>query len=199
MSNETTVLAGPTNASLTIPNVQPFNAGLYALVVTNVAGSATSAPAVLSVSTLIAYEPFNYINDGQTITNQSSWFLTTASSSDHAEEGNLSIPLLEPPRTNRLTWGTVNMSLRLPLGVSINSGAIYYSFALRVDDLGSGLTITGDTLGGFTIGTTTTFGTKLNLRTTGTGGYNLGTSRAGTSPIVWAPTEFTTNDTVFVV
>src|SRR5207247_5100570 len=63
----------------------------------------------------------------------------------------------------------------------------------------SGVTMTGDTLGGFTIGTTTTFGTKLNLRTTGTGGYNLGTSRAGTSPIVWAPTEFTTSDTVFVV
>jgi hypothetical protein len=42
-------LAGATNSSLNISNAQTSNAGSYAVVITNVVGSVTSAPAVLSV------------------------------------------------------------------------------------------------------------------------------------------------------
>src|SRR2546428_13474870 len=73
--NGTNALLSATNVNLTIINVQLANAGLYNLVVTNIAGSATSSPALLSVNTLIAYEPFNYVNDGLSITNQSNWYL----------------------------------------------------------------------------------------------------------------------------
>lgn len=43
-------MSGATNATLVVSNVQPPNAGYYWVVVTNVAGSAISAPAMLSVA-----------------------------------------------------------------------------------------------------------------------------------------------------
>src|SRR5262249_25316512 len=45
-----TNLAGKTNQSLTIPNVQFTDAGLYSVLVTNDAGAVTSTNAVLTVS-----------------------------------------------------------------------------------------------------------------------------------------------------
>jgi hypothetical protein len=47
--NATNTVEMATNSTLTLTNVVPFNAGAYSLVVTNVAGSATSAVAVLTV------------------------------------------------------------------------------------------------------------------------------------------------------
>ncbi|MEQ2009067.1 MAG: immunoglobulin domain-containing protein [Limisphaerales bacterium] len=47
--NSTNALAGATNTSLTLTNAQPTNAGNYTVVVTNAAGSVTSAVAVLMV------------------------------------------------------------------------------------------------------------------------------------------------------
>ena len=47
--NTTNILAGATNASLTLTNVQMTNAGIYSVVVTNVAGSVTSSNALLTV------------------------------------------------------------------------------------------------------------------------------------------------------
>ena len=47
--NQTNALAGATNAVLTLPGVQTSQAGLYAVVVTNMAGSVTSSNAVLTV------------------------------------------------------------------------------------------------------------------------------------------------------
>ena len=48
--NTNTLLAGATNASLTLANVQSTNAGVYSVMVTNSAGSVTSTNAVLTVS-----------------------------------------------------------------------------------------------------------------------------------------------------
>jgi len=47
--NQTSALAGATNATLTMANVQPGSAGGYSVVVTNTAGAATSAVATLTV------------------------------------------------------------------------------------------------------------------------------------------------------
>jgi hypothetical protein len=47
--NTTTALSGGTNLVLRLTNVQPAQAGAYTLVVTNITGAVTSAPAVLSV------------------------------------------------------------------------------------------------------------------------------------------------------
>ncbi len=47
--NQTSVLAGATNATLTLNNVQPASAGGYSVVVTNSAGAVTSSVATLTV------------------------------------------------------------------------------------------------------------------------------------------------------
>ena len=47
--NRTTALNDGTNSFLILPNVQPSQAGVYAVVVTNLSGAVTSAPAMLSV------------------------------------------------------------------------------------------------------------------------------------------------------
>ncbi len=91
------------------------------------------------------------------------------------------------------------MSLRLPLGTNLTSGEIYFSFALRVDNLGTSFTSDG-TLAGFTTGTGTTFGTKINIRANGGGGFNLGVSKlTGTTYGAWAGDNFAVGETVFVV
>jgi len=57
--NATNLLAGATNATLTFPGVQPGQAGNYSVVITNVAGNATSSNAVLTVNVppIIAQQP----------------------------------------------------------------------------------------------------------------------------------------------
>jgi sugar lactone lactonase YvrE len=52
--NNTNLLANATNASLALTNVQLTNAGSYSLIVSNSAGSVTSAPAILLVNPPLA-------------------------------------------------------------------------------------------------------------------------------------------------
>ena len=64
-----TELANATASSLTLTNVQAFNAGSYAVVITNSAGNVTSTAAILSVGTapLITAQPQNQsVNAGAT-------------------------------------------------------------------------------------------------------------------------------------
>ncbi len=60
-----TPITGATNASLTLTNVQLTNGGGYAVVITNIAGSATSAVATLTVLAppVITTQPQNSTND----------------------------------------------------------------------------------------------------------------------------------------
>ena len=44
-------ISGATGTSLTVPNVQPANTGIYSTVITNATGSTTSDPAIVGVST----------------------------------------------------------------------------------------------------------------------------------------------------
>lgn len=52
--NTNTALAGATNSLLTLNNVQTNNSGGYSVIVTNIAGSVSSAVALLTVSNLLA-------------------------------------------------------------------------------------------------------------------------------------------------
>ena len=55
--NTNTPVAGATNSTLLVSNAQSANAGLYSVTVTNLAGSATSASAALSVTTSAPTNP----------------------------------------------------------------------------------------------------------------------------------------------
>ena len=91
------------------------------------------------------------------------------------------------------------MSTRLLLSTNLTSGQLYFSFIMRVDNLGTAMTTSG-TLAGLASGATTLFGTKINIRTNGAGGFNLGTSKyTGTTFGAWAANDFSVGETIFVV
>jgi hypothetical protein len=202
--NTTNTLSSGTNHSLIIAGAQTNDAGFYTVQISNAAGSVTSSPALLEVTTpdipvehavAVPYEPFGY-EPGTPLTGQGGWILN-AGTSGTIEAGSLDGVILKESQGNRLTWGTASMSLRLLLGTNVTSGDFYYSFLMRVDNLG-GFTSAG-TLAGLTIGTGTEFVTKLNIRTNGFGGYNLGTSKlGGTTYGGWAPRDFYPGEILFV-
>lgn len=199
-----TPLAGATDSSFTLPNVQLSQSGVYNVVVSNAGGAVTSGPIVLAVTsppppaaTPEVYDPFGYAA-ASVLAGQGGWQLNGGTSAT-VESGNLEVPGLLSAAGNRLTWGNPSMSLRLPLDTNLTSGEVYFSFLLRVDSLGTSFTSDG-TLAGFTTGTSTSFGTKINIRTNGGGGYQLGVSKlTGTTYGAWATNNFTIAQTVFVV
>ncbi len=201
----TNALSSGTNASLPLTNLQSDQAGEYRVVVSNAQGSVTSSTATLTITNpppppppaFPISEPFPY-DPGTNLEGQGGWLLNSGTSGT-IEAGSLTVPGLANASGNRLTWSGASMSLRLPLGTNLTSGDLYFSFALRVDSLGPSFTSDG-TLAGFTTGTGTSFGTKINIRVNGTGGFNLGVSKAaGTTYGDWAATDFIVGDSIFVV
>lgn len=203
--NATNLLAGETNAVLVLNNVQTSQAGDYRVTVSNPLGSLASSNAVLVVTNPVPFvpgpppmhEPFAY-SIGTPLVGQGGWLLNSGTTAT-VEAGNLDVPGLLPASGNRLTWGSPSMSLRLPLGTNLTTGEIFFSFALRVDTLGASFTTDG-TLAGVTTGSGTLFGGKINIRPNGTGGFNLGMSKAGgTTYGAWATNEFVPGEIVFAV
>ena len=200
--NSTNALAAGTNATLVLTNLQASQAGYYDVVITNAVGTVTSSNAQLVVTPVVPpalpiYDGLDYAAD-TALASQGGWLLNGGASGS-IEAGNLTVPGLATAAGNRLTWGSTSMSLRLPLGTNLTSGEVFFSFMLRVDDLGTSFASDG-TLAGFTTDTGTSFGTKVNIRVSGTGGFNLGTSKAtGSTYGAWAATSFNVGDTLFVV
>jgi hypothetical protein len=202
----TNLLAGATNSSLTLTNLQTTNAGQYSVIATNSLGSATSSVATLTVvatppTTLLIHDPFNYA-PGSSIAGQGNWFSTSTTGTGDA--GNLDVPGLAASTFNRITWSGANMSLRLTNGATTVSGPIYFSFAYRVDNLGGlGAGVAGSTVAGFVSGnTSTTFGTKINIHTneTAEGSFSLGVFKGGGETTgVYATNVLSLSNVVFVV
>lgn len=200
----TNILAGATNASLVLTNIQGTSAGSYSVVASNSLGSVTSAVAVLTVvitppTTLLVYDPFPYA-PGSSVAGQGSWFSTATVGT--ADTGNLDIPGLAPSLSNRLTWSGATMSLRLTNGVTTLSGPIYFSFAYKLDTASS-VPSAGSTVAGFAIdNTSTTFGTKINVRTNAgaASSYNIGVFKGGGETAGgYATSNLSLGDTVFIV
>src|SRR5438045_5615394 len=118
----------------------------------------------LSIPALPAYEPFadatgsggTAYNAGDPLTGQkdaqgASWFQAGASAPTTAiQSGSLSISGLAPSSGNSvLMVNQANVASRFAFGAAINSGSIYYSFALRVPDIGTTLGTGGGFVAGF--------------------------------------------------
>ena len=201
--NDTNVLTSATNASFALTNAQLPQAGNYHVVVSNSGGSASSSNALLIVTNINStggisfpiYESFSY-GAGTELGSQGNWVLNSGTSGV-MENGNLPVSGLAEPMGNRFAWTSANMSLRLPIGTNV-SGDVFFSLALRIDNLGTFQNI--GTMAGFTIGSGTTFGTKLNIQTNGQGGFKLGTSKnSGTTFGGWATNTFSPGEAIFVV
>lgn len=146
-----------------------------------------------SFSAELFQDSFDYAV-GSNLAGQGGWNLVSGTSGT-IEEGSLSSPGVIASG-NKLTWGNATMSLRQPIG-PITADSVYYSFQLRVDDLGTFSSI--GTLAGLSSGDGTTFPSKVNIRTT-TGGFNLGTSKGGGVTFGgWDDQLFTAGETIFVV
>jgi hypothetical protein len=201
--NSTNLIPGAASSSYNVNNAQLTNAGGYSVVVTNAYGAITSSVANLTVLTtapgIIAYEPFAYAS-GTAIGTAGGTFggwLLNSGTSGTIEAGNLDVPGLASSSSNRYTWTSANSSVRLPIGTNI-SGEVYFSFALRIDTVGT--FANSDTIAGFGTGTSTAFSFKLNVQVSPSGGYNLGVFKAGGTTFgAFATNDFSSTDTVFVV
>ena len=140
-------------------------------------------------------------------TNGAAWFAAGAAGTNNSvSAANLSVTGLSSSSGGSMQFGVSSgPSARLNLGSSFNSGILYYSFALKVTDLG-----TLGTSGGFIAGfnntqnaqgsTPTVITTALMMRAVAgqPGNYNIGV-RKGTGTPAWSPTALSVNNTVFVV
>lgn len=193
-----TAIPGANGPSLTIANLQDTNNGSYMLLVTNNYGSASSVVAFLNGSGVEYYEPFNYAI-GSNIGGQGGWVINNGTGTPLIEAGNLTVSGLANSSGQRVTWGNAALNFRVPFP-AVSNGVLYYSFILKIDDLGTSMTGAGN-LAGFTTGTQTAYAPRVNFRpvTGSPNTFNLGTSKFNTGAQVWDTANFTTNDVVFVV
>ena|ERR1043165_2033741 len=212
-----TNLAGATGSSLSLTNIDVTNGGNYSVVLSNSAGKFTSSNAYLSVRVPdpLAFDPFapattaytpgaNLI--GQTNAGGQYWTQAGPSGTQPViEAGSLSVGGLAGPSGNSVRFGGNGMSARFNLGTNATSGTWYYSLLVRLTDI-STLNSGGVFWAGFnnSAGTQTmtpsSVATRLLTRSA-TGGFNIGLDKTSgnTNAFVWAPTVFTTNDTIFIV
>jgi hypothetical protein len=186
-----------------------------------------------ATAALLRYEPFDYNDVGTTVEGKTNpdgetWVAAygnaVAPSLIKVAAGNLAVPpQMDPsignsaeidggPSTVGTNQAQSGKSLRLPLGETISTGKVYYSFALRVDEL-TGSPNNG--VGGFGIalnnspGPTTTnpgsVAAKVQMRVdaTDTTKYNLGIFNNRSTGVAtstsWTDTEFTVGTTHFIV
>lgn len=199
-------LSGATDASLTLTDCQTTDNGRYSVTVTNAYGATTSFEAVLTVipnyGDLVQFDPFAYTS-GSALAGQGNWFLNSANQNGLIEAGNLTVPGLSPASGNRYSFGPhgglFNQSVRWLFSPAQTNGSIWFSFAMRIDEIGT--STVNETTAGFAQGTSTAFPLKINMLGDGVGNtYQIGIYKSsGVTSGALAPDTFTTNDTVFVV
>ena len=148
---------------------------------------------------------------GQTDAQGNSWYIAGPSSTTTViQSGNLSISGLPPSQGNSVLMTPANNSAaRFAFGASINSGSLYYSFILKVPDIGTTLGSGGGFVAGFNntgaasqTTSPTVIGARTLLRSVGGGtGFNIGLSKSSSTvtDFQWASPTFTTTDTIFIV
>jgi hypothetical protein len=132
------------------------------------------------------YDPFDYSPVGADLTGQSPdggttlWQVMGTSGGVSGTDpitiasGSLTVSGLPPSIGNSVTYGGLGLTNRIPLGLTITTGTVYYSFAFQVTDLG-GLTANGGFMAGFNNATgnvgnqPTAIATRVVTRLSGSG------------------------------
>ncbi len=212
--NTNTIIAGATNTSLTLTNLQLTNSGGYSVVASGPFNTTTSSVATLTVSsilpgTLLVYDPFAYAVGSPLVTDttgQGTWLIQTAGQvSGTNVAGNLNVPGLAASVSNHLFWGSATIGMRSVIASpTISTGTIYFSFAYMLEP---GSTVPAAGANGSTVAglaqttTTTTYSYKVHVHTNATGpGYNVGAFKLGSEAYGgFATNVIALGDTVFIV
>jgi hypothetical protein len=123
-------VSGATTNTYALANVQSTDMGNYTVVVTGPQGSITSSVAAMVVDTMILYEPFDYTNVGEAVSDNtpSNWTLSGAATNDFfVTAGNLSYSGLRPSIGNSATNGGDGAGVRRLFGRTVDSGVVYFS------------------------------------------------------------------------
>lgn len=126
----------------------------------------------------LLYEPFNYapqLLTGVTSPSGQNWSLNGTGDETQIADGNLQIPGLITSTGSCVTNGGAGAAARVSLGTPVTSGTLYYSFALRVDELSPAFATTNGFIAAF-VYSTGTYGCRLGIRTNLTR-YQLGVGR----------------------
>jgi hypothetical protein len=141
------------------------------------------------------YDPFDYSVSSE-LAGQGGWVLQSGVSGTMTL-GSLVVPGLGHPHGNSFSWNNDMMSVRLPF-TPVNSGSLYFSFALRIDALSA--STSSETIAGFARGTDTIFPLKINVTSNAPGLYQIGIYKnVGTVFGAVAPELLHTGDTEFIV
>ena len=220
-------ISGATASSYTRSSAQASDAGSYSVVVSNLAGSVTSANAILTVNAApLAFDPFadatpsgtSYTvnsNLADQFSSGATWVLVgsnngTNSSQPTIATGNLAYTDLPPSAGNSVSFtnltGTNGQTARVGLGLSDSPTLVCYSFILRITDLSAVsasaannyIAAFSDTTGG-QAGTLQRASSRLVTKKSGTG-YVLGIGKsASTSDTVYDTTVHELNEVLFIV
>ena len=218
-------IPGATSSSYTFTNATPASAGNYSVLLSNSAGSTLSSNAVLSVSVPppLAADPFasavanggtayapGAALIGQTNAQGLAWYQAGPNSTNQPliQSGSLQVAGLSVSLGNSVFFGGNGTSARFDFSAnssSINTGTLYYSFAVNITDI-AGMSSGGVFWAGFNNSsgaqttTPTVVATRVYTQAAG-GGFNFGLSKASstTSDITWDNTIHHPDETIFVV
>lgn len=154
--------------------------------------SATVSPGAL------LYEPFAYNAEQRLTEGNSSWYLNGSTTNDtYVTAGSLAIGGLSPALGNSIAHGGAGAAVRIGLP-TVTSGSLYYSFGLRVDDVGADFTSTTGFIASF-VNSASTYEARLMSRAVDADTYNVGVTKVTSSEVVWAPDNFSEGQTLFIV
>ena len=206
-------LAGATSDWLVLAPAMREDATEYRVIVTNILGAVTSAPATLTLWYAPPfYEPFAYAPGanlgGLTSPNSLVWSdvgTNTAGPYVTVQPGNLAVSGLANAFGQSIRFGGLGKSARLSFPAPFTNGTVFYSFALNVQDL-TGASGSGGFVAGFNNSTgsqgaqPTVIATRVYIRTNGRG-FNVGLSKSSSTATdwVWHDAIFNTNETLFLV
>ena len=200
---------------LVISNISGANNGVYSVVISNAVGSIVSTGAALveSIPPPIAAEPFapaitSYAVGANLVGQTNAAGLTWAAAGPSGANtviaaGNLTVPGLAASTGNSISFGvSTGPCDRFGFPNNFTSGTVYYSFAFRVDDLGS-LNTSGGFFAAFNnstgpqSGNPTSVGACTQTRLSGSG-FNVGLKGA-TAGSVFDTNVYSVGQTVFAV
>jgi hypothetical protein len=155
-------------------------------------------------NSLVLYEPFDYANveAAVSLNTPANWASNGSGANDlNVTGGNLSYTGLAASVGNSVTNGGAGLGVRRLFGSTVNTGAVYFSALLRINDLGFGAWLgTATQVGALTAVDNISFRLQVMVQSNSPSGYRIGVQKGGAgATTTFAAGEFHTGDTILLV